>query len=462
MRVPLISGITTDESAEFRTSYPVNLEIVPTNNKIAEAQFRAPAGAIPFTTGPGVDRGGFMWRGLLRRVMGTRLVSIDAAGAVTDHGDVGGAGPVQFAEGFDRLGIRSGDKLYYFDETAIEQVTDVDLGPVHDLLWVDGFFMTTDGTSIVVTELNDPESILPLKYGSAEEDPDMVTGLIKARNEVYVCGLFTIQVLRNIGGNGFPFAPIKGATIPVGCVGPMAKCLFADSFAFVGSARNEALGVYAAGSGSAHRISTRWVDDELAKVTDPTSIILENRSSRAERRLLVHLPDKTLMFLANASRTLEAPVWVVLQSGLNAPYRIRNSVEAYGETIVGDLASSALGKLSYDVSTHFGVAAQWQFDAGPDYNEGKGAIITSLELVGLPGRAPAGEEPTMFMSMTRDGMTFSAERVHAMGMRGERGLRMIWRPRVNFRTWIGFRFRGLNAAMPGFAALEVEALPLNG
>src|SRR5690349_2039066 len=98
MRIPLVSGITTDESAEFRTSYPVNLEIVPTDNKIAEAQFRAPSGAIPLTTGPGVDRGGYFWRGTLFRVMGTKLIALFASGGFSILGDVGGSGQVTFAE----------------------------------------------------------------------------------------------------------------------------------------------------------------------------------------------------------------------------------------------------------------------------------------------------------------------------------------------------------------------------
>ncbi len=461
MRIPLVSGITTDEQAEFRTSYPVNLEIVPTNNKIAEAQFRAPSGAIPLTVGPGVDRGGHEWRGTLFRVMGTKLVAIFSGGGYSILGDVGEGGPVVFAEGFDRLGINSGDRLYYWDG-ALNQVTDPDLGPVFDLLWIDGYFMTTDGTSIVVTELNDPTSVEPLKYGSAEEDPDMVTGLIKVRDEPYWLGRYTIQVGRNVGGIGFPFATQKGASIPVGCVSPTTKCLFADSFAFVGSAREEALGVYVASDGGASRISTRWVDDELAKVADPTAIILENRTTRAERRLLVHLPDKTLVFLANASRTLEAPVWYVAQSSPGGRYRLRNATQAFGKTYVGDSDSAAIGILSDDVSTHFGEPVEWQFDAGPIYNAGKGFILKSAELVGLPGRAPSGEEPTMFMSMTKDGETFSVERGTSMGKRGERARRGIWRPRTKFEVWAGLRFRGLNAAMPGFAALEVDVEGLNG
>lgn len=460
MRIPLLSGITADNSAEFLASYPVNLEAVAVDNKIAKAQFRMTSGAKPLGTGPGIDRGGINWNDVLYRVMGTKLARVAADGAVTEIGDVGGSGPVTFAVGFDRFAVRSDDRLYYFDGTALTQVTDPDLGPVLDLLWIDGYYMTTDGTSIIVTELNDPTAIQPLKYGSAEEDPDMVTGLIKFRNEAYATGRYTIQVFRNVGGNGFPFATVKGASIPVGCIGPAAKCLYGESFAFVGSARDEALGVYVAGSGTATRISPRFVDDELAKVADPASIILENRTFRAERRLLVHLPDKTLVFLLNASKVLGEPVWYVAQSGRDKPYRLRNATEAYGKTIVGDVESAALGELTDTVATHFGEDAEWRFDVGLLYNEAKGGLIHAVELVGLPGRAPSGVKGTAWLSMTRDGQTFSVERGIPMGAAGDRNLRLQWRPRTNFRNWIGLRFRGYSAAMPGFAACEAQVTPL--
>jgi hypothetical protein len=461
MRLPLLSGIIADESAEFLQSYPVNLEAVAVDNKIAKAQFRMTSGAsVLGAGGPGVDRGGIVWNGVQHRVMGTKLVKVAADGAVTVLGDVGGEGPASLDYGFDRLGIRSGEKLFYWNGVTLIEVTDPDLGPVLDMLWIDGYFMTTDGTSVIVTELNDPTSVLPLKYGSAEEDPDMVTGLIKARDEAYVLGRNTIQVFRNVGGSGFPFATLKGASIPYGCVGPSAKCLYGDSFAFVGSARNESLGVYLAGSGSATRISSRAIDDELAKVADETTIILENRASRAEHRLLIHLPDKTLVFLLNASKELGEPVWYVAHSGLGQPYRPRNAIQAYGQTFVGDLNSGALGILTDTIATHFGEAAEWKFDIGLLYNEAKGGIVQAIELIGLPGRAPAGVQGTAFLSMTRDGETFSVERGIPMGTAGQRNLRLQWRPRVNFRNWIGFRFRGLSAAMPGFAACEADVRPL--
>jgi hypothetical protein len=457
MRIPLASSAVADETAEFATSFPTNLEIVPVNNNIAEAQFRMTSGSVPFATGPGVDRGAIVWNNVLYRIMGTKICSVSSAGTVTIIGDVGGSGPVSLDFSFDRLIIRSGTNLFYLKDGVLTQVTDPDLGPVIDAMWIDGYTMTTDGTSIVVTELNDPTSVLPLKYGSAEEDPDTITGLIKVRDEPYILGRNSIQVFENVGGSGFPFANVKSAAIPVGCVGPSAKCLFSDSFAFIGSARNEALGVYLAGQGSAERISNRRIDDELAKVEDPSQIILENRTSRAERRLFVHLPDKTLVFLANASRTLQQPAWYIAQSGDGKPYRLRNAVLAYGKTFVGDTESSQIGELTDTIPTHFGENAQWLFDAGPVYNGGKGGILKSVELIGLPGRG----EGTMFLSITRDGENWSVERAISMGERGERYRRMQWRPRMNFRTWMGMRFRGFNSALPGFAGLEAEIEPLS-
>jgi hypothetical protein len=173
------------------------------------------------------------------------------------------------------------------------------------------------------------------------------------------------------------------------------------------------------------------------------------------------LPDKTLVFLANATRTLEQPIWYIAQSGLGDPYRLRNAVSAYGKTIVGDTQSAALGELSDTIFAQFGDAVEWQFDAGPLYNDGKGAIVTAAELIGLPGRSPASVEGTMFLSITRDGETWSAERVLPMGTRGQRYRRMQWRPRILLRTWLGFRFRGYSTAMPAFAALEISAEPLS-
>lgn len=458
MRIGLLSGILAATTGELGVSYPVNLEVVPVDNKIAKAQFIPTPGTKPHGEGPGADRGGIYWNGVHYRVMGSKLVSVDQFGGIIELGEIGGEGRVGFDYSFDRLAIRSFGNLFYWNGEALNQVIDVDIGQVRDMIWIDGYFMVTEGSYIAVTDLNNPNSVQPLRYGSAEEDPDPVTGLLKLRREAVVLGRHTIQFFKNVGGNGFPFSPIQGATIPQGCVGPEAKCLFADSFAFVGSSRNEALGVYVAGNGSATRISTRAIDDELAKVADPSTIVLENRTTRAERRLLVHLPDKTLVWQMNATRALEEDCWAILRSGVGKPYRLRNSVEAYGKVIVGDTDTAALGVLTEEATTHFGVEPHWRFDAGLIYNNASGGVVTKLELIGTPGRTDFGKDASAFLSMTRDGVTFTDERSRSMGRAGEFAKRLQWRPRVNFRAWLGLRFRG--TGRPTFAALEADIIPL--
>lgn len=445
--VPLLSGIVAN-GPEFARSYPVNLEPVPTENGISRGQLRAAPGAVEIGTGPGTDRGGIEWNNVCYRVMGTDLVTVSPDGTVTTIGEVGGSGPARLDYSFDRLGIRSGDELWFYDGSALAQVTDVDLGPVVDMIWIDNFWMTTDGANVVVTELGDPTSVNPLKYGSSEEDPDPVTGLMKAGGEAHVLNRHTIQVFRNIGGNGFPFQTVKGATIPYGCVSATAKCAYAATFAFVGSARGEALRVYVAGQATATPLSTRELEDALAAETDPAGIILESRASRGEQRLLVHLAAETWIYCAEASAKLEQPIWYRARSGTGGAYRIRNAVQAYGMTIVGDADSTRVGRLSDEVDTHFGEGVEWEFDCGLVYGGGRAGIVHTLELVGLPGRG-AG---TIAMSMTRDGLTWSIERTLAVAL-GERRKRLQWRPHSRFTNYMGLKFRGIGG-MAGFARCE--------
>lgn len=468
MKIPLLSGETADQLGEYRKSYPINLEAVAQPTMIAAGQLRGTAGSIPYAAaGPGIDRGGINWNGVCYRVMGSRLVSFNNDFSITDIGDVGTDGlPIKMDYSFDRLGIRSGSNLYYYDGKTLIQVTDPSLGRCLDFIWIDGYFMITDGNDVITTNLADPTTIDPLHYGSAEEDPDSITGLIKCRGEAYVCGTNTIETLRNVGGSGFPYVTLTGATIPYGVVGPMAKCIFGQqmyygqTMAFVGSGRNETLGVFQTTFGTANRISNRWIDDQLAAVTDQSSIVLESRTYRGEQRLFVHLPDKTLVYLATASQALQQPVWYIAQSGIGHPYRQRFAVQAYNQFIVGDTQCPQLGYLTDTAMTQFGEPAQWQFDVGPVYNGSKGGIVHSVELVGLPGRAPVGEDPRAYMSLTRDGVNFTTERPVSMGAAGKTRHRMQWRPRSSFRSTIGFRFRGINKALPGFAACEADISPL--
>jgi hypothetical protein len=465
MQIPILNGIYTDNGPDFRTSYPVNMVPVPKGNGISEGFLRPADGIVGNGTGPGTDRGGINWNGICYRVMGSKLVTVASNGAVTILGDVDNDGLlVSMDYSFDRLAIASAGKLFYWNGSTLTQVTDPDLGLVLDVVWVDGYFMTTDGEFLVVTELSDPTQVNPLKYGSSEIDPDPVVALVKLRNEIYAINRNTIEVFDNVGGDLFPFQRIDGAQIQKGAFGTQNACVFVETIAFLGSGRNEAPGIYMGANANAAKISTQEIDQILLGYTEAQLALvkLEARNDRAHQHLYVHLPDRTLVFDAAATQEMGQPVWFTLTSSIVgfSQYRARNLIWAYDKWLCGDPVSSAIGYLENNVSTHWGQTVRWEFGTTIVYNEGRGAIFTELELVGLTGRVAFGADPTISTSYSVDGETWSQPKFIKAGTTGQRAKRLVWFQQGWMRNWRIQRFQGTSDAHIAVARLEarIEAL----
>lgn len=464
-QIAILNGIYTDQSGEYRTGYPRNLMPVPKTQGISQGYLRPADGLLTFGTGPGSDRGGIVWNGTHYRVMGTSLVSVLPDGTVTTLGDVGSGGTVTMDYSFDRLAITSGGRLYYWDG-SLTQVTDPDLGVANCVIYLDGYFLTTDGEFIVQTELSDPTQINPLKYGSAESDPDPLFRLLKPRAELSAVGRYTVEQFQNIGGDLFAFQRIDGARISKGAAGTHACCEFQDAIALLGGGRNEPMSVYLAYQGSANKIATREIETILEGYSEATlsEAIVESRSTRVSQLLYVHLPDQTLVYDAAASAALQTPVWFILTSSVVAPgqYRARNWVLADGKWIAGDPQSSNLAEATLTVSSHYGEQVGWDFSTSALYADGKGAIVSQIELVALPGRVNLADNPVIWTSYSLDGVTFSTERAISTGAIGTYDKRLVWRRQGFFKNWRIQKFRGTSDSHLSMARLELTAEPLSG
>lgn len=465
MQIPIINGIYTDNSPDVRTAYPVNLVPTPVGSGISNAYLRPGDGIMANGIGPGVDRGGINWNGTCYRVMGTKLVTVASNGDVTTLGDVGGPTTelVTFDYSFDQLAIASGGRLYYWNG-ALTQVTDPDLGIVLDFCWVDGYFMTTDGEFLVVTELNDPTQVNPLKYGSSEADPDPVVALLKLRNEVYALNRNTVEVFDNVGGDLFPFARIDGAQIQKGVLGTFACCVFIETVAFLGSGRNESPGIYLGANATATKISTQEIDELLATYTEAqlSTVKLEARNDKAHQHLYIHLPDRTIVYDAAATQALGQQVWFTLSTSIVdfAQYRARNFVWAYDKWLVGDPQSSNIGYLVQDTGHHWDEQVRWEFGTLIIYNESRGALFNQLELVSLTGRVALGVDPIIITSYSTDGRAWSQDRSIAVGTTGNTAKRLAWFQQGHMRNWRIQRFRGDSDAHISFVRLEAQIEPL--
>lgn len=466
MQVPILSGIYSDNGPDLRTSYPVNYIPVPKDSGVSNGFLRPAYGLVQNGTGVGLPRGAINWNGTVYRVLGTKLCSVAKNGTVTVLGDVGGPinTLVTFDYSFDRLAIASGGRLYYWKSGALTQVTDPDLGLVLDVVWIDGYFMTTDGTSLVVTELNDPFAVNPLKYGASEVDPDPVIALLKLRNEVYALNRYTIEVFDNVGGTLFPFQRIEGAQIQKGLIGTFGCCVFVESIAFLGSGKNEAPGIYLGANATATKISTQEIDQILATYTeaDLAQVKLEAQNDQAHQHLYIHLPDRTLVYDAAASQAVQKPVWFTLTSSTAgfSQYRARDLVWCFDRWNVADPTSTIIGYMVDNIGSHYGDKVRWEFGTLIVYNESHGAIFNSLELVSMTGRVTSGVTPQISTSYSVDGKDWSQDFFISVGSIGDRTKRLVWFQQGPMRNMRMQRFRGDSDAHISFIRLEAALEPL--
>ena len=175
-----------------------------------------------------------------------------------------------------------------------------------------------------------------------------------------------------------------------------------------------------------------------------------------------HLPDKTLVYDAAASKELETNVWFILTTSTVgfSQYRAQNFVWAYDKWLVGDPQSSNVGYLVDNIGTNWGQIVRWEFGTIIVYNEGNGAIFNKLELISLTGRVALGVDPIITTSYSIDGMTWSQDRPLRVGTIGNTTKRLAWFQQGHMRNWRIQRFRGDSQSHLSFARLEAQLEPL--
>lgn len=458
MEIPLIKGIYTSQGVDVRVSHPVNMVPTVVDSGISASYLKPADGIVSFATGQGNDRAGIFWNDGCYRVSGSSLILVDSSGSSSVLGDVGGAS-TKFARldyGFDRLMIVSDKKLFYWNG-ALTQVSDADLGKPIDGCWLGGYYVTTDGESIIVTDLNDPTAINPLKYGSSESDPDNINALHRLRNELVAVNRHTIELFENVGGSLFPFQRIEGAQIQKGAVSTRASCIFMDMIAFVGGSRNEGVGVHLGANATTQKISTQEIDDAIA-LEDVDDILVECKIEKDYQHLLVHLSDRTLCFDYAASQALGTQVWFTLTSSAAsfAKYKAINHVRAFGKWICGNPSGSQIGYLSGSTGEHYGDIVRWEIATPIVYLDGSGGIINSLELVSLTGRNALGVDANISTSYSLDGMSWSQNKSISAGSIGNTLKRLVWFGQGFFRHWRIQRFTGDSQSRLSVIRLEAK------
>ncbi len=468
MNIPILSGIYADVSPDFRTSYPINMVPVSKSTGVSEGYLRPADGIKEITpTGDAIEgksRGAIYWNGKIYSMMGGSLVCIDENNVVTSIGSLSGTNRVRFTYGFDYLAFQANNNLYVLANTDGASIQTVNVGSsankIKDVVWIDGYFMFTDGEFLVVTDLNDPTVVNPLQYGSAESDPDPIIALQTIRNEVYALNRYTIEIFSNRGGQGFPFARNPGAKIEKGCIGIHANCVFMQQIAFVGGGYNEALAIYLGLNGQTQKISSREIDLVLQEYSEDelATVFLQERIENGQSHLIVHLPRHTFVFDGTASQQFGRKVWFQFSTSVNGKgkWKADTLIRAYDKWYTFHTDTKQIGYLTRDNSQHWGATIGWQFGTMIIYNEARGLLFHRLELIGLTGSTIFGEKPVIWTQYSQDGVSWSTEKAINAGEWGDRRKRLVWFRQGKMSNRRMQRFRGTSDAHIAIAGLDAR------
>jgi len=235
------------------------------------ALFSTPGTVLFATAGTVAGRGAIEMSGVYYTISGDTLFSVDQFGTAVSKGIITGDARVSMAHNGEKLVIVvPGGDAYEFNVTTdtLTQITDPDFRISDTVCFKDGFYIFTETDSDIFfnSELNNPLAYDPLDFGTAELAPDGIVGCHVNHDEVYILGNDTVEVFQNVGGTGFPFQRIPGASFEKGSHSKYGTIQWEGAFYFIGGGKNEKTSIWiAGGTAEPQKVSTDAIDHEIQR-----------------------------------------------------------------------------------------------------------------------------------------------------------------------------------------------------
>lgn len=463
--VTLIKGDETSADTDYRDALPVNMYAVERNVLGVQGYLYASPGLSTHGTGVGADRGATysVFNNFHYRLSGTSLINVFDSGNTSFRGTIAGTGQALMRDIASPVyqGIVVENQFWLAATGGPPfRVTNTHVGLPIDGVWIDGYFILTDGASIYHTELTDPTSIDPLAFSRADFAEDPITGLGKTKdNKLIVFGRFSVEYFVNVAAENFVFQRISARTQKIGIVSPFAKCELAGVIYLMGGRRFESTGIHALGAGNSEKISTREIDILLSAYGERDEALLTARMEVREERdvalVLIHLPDMTLCYNATiASKFGKSVAWSILQTN-NGAYRAINGVfdAQNSRWVYGDKLGGNIGFIDHTTFAHYDVAQTMELTS--PFLKLERQSIDEIELETISGRTSVAGA-TVSVSLTTDGSSYSPEVSQSYGEPGETDSRLVYRRIGYVDNWIGFRFRAVTKSRMAFSVMVVE------
>lgn len=468
MKLPLVKGTRASSSAEWRDSLPVNM--VGFFQSIGDwtGYLRTADGLKQYATGVGADRGG-IWSDRFKkhyRLSGDKFVEVGQFGDVTELSatSVPGSNRAPMANSFNSIAFVANGDYYHWDGSTLTTPTPpVGSDDFIDIVWVDGYYIFTDGENLWNTTLANETLFNANERDGSDFAPDEIVGVGKGPDgKLIAFNRYTIDRFTNTPGTPFPFTRIPGASIPIGIVGTNAKVRLGDGrWVIFGGSKEYSPSFYLL-TNSYTNISTKEIDSIIDTYSDYelVNINLEFRDTRDQRLVICHLPRHTLVYDIKLSESLGQSIWYEWNSG-SIPWRARNGVydprnvdnDASG-WIYGDSQGSTIGRLDSSICTQYGELVV--FECATPLVKAAGAVDVA-EIVTAPGHSSVNGDQ-VFVSTTKDGVLYGPEILLNRGNLGDYQHRTIIRRLGDYPRWFGMKIRGKSAGVYSVAGIEINEI----
>jgi hypothetical protein len=242
----------------------------------------------------------------------------------------------------------------------------------------------------------------------------------------------------------------------IGIVATHAKCEAMGSWFFVGSRKNESLGVFYLGVGQSTKVSSREIDKILARYTEPEliDIRMESRQEDDMTFIIIHLPHETICLNVGLMADFGTDnSWFYLKTGSSTQtWRGKNGIfdANRGYWCYGDNLDGHIGKLDNTIFTQYNEAQEWYLYT-PMVNL-KTKSLDQIEIETIPGNNVTDDAIVAF-SISTDGRVWGSEWWTLYGVKNDYNMKYEQRRLGYIDNWITMKFRGLTTSRMAFSGL---------
>lgn len=466
--ISFIKGDKIGSETDYRDYLPINMTPVIRPMFGAEGYMLEVPGLTQLGIGRGLDRGANWNERFARhyRVNGNKFISVAADGTVVELGDVLGSDNASMPYSFETQGIVADKKFFLYDSTnGFRQVTDPDIRLPIDGTWINGKYCFTDGEFLYHTEIVNgtpvEDSVADLALATAEFSPDPTLGVGRTTDNKWIAfNRYSIEYLRDVGGETFSFQRLENRAIQTGLVATHAKAEIGGTWFFMGGPKEEAVSFYVLGTGQANKLATREIEKVIRKYSENElgSAVVESFEEDGYSFLMVRLPEETLLLNWTYAQTkgIEG-AWSIMKTGLkNARWRGANGIfdPRRSQWIYGDTLGPIIGYLDNTSGEQYGEIQEWYLNTPFMYLDS--ASIDHLEIEIVPGFT-VSKDATVFLSITSDGVAHTMEKTIEYGLPSDYSNRFIvYRPFGYIRDWFAIRMRGASKSRMAFHRAKIR------